>query len=91
MNHREAWALEHKAPRNAEAAQIEAAQETKGDEVIVVVTKVKAYIRERWGLNTSGAVMEILSDFVRKNCDQAIETAKQSGRQTVMDRDLPND
>ena len=39
-------------------------------------------------MNTSGAVAEVLSDMVRKLCDDAIERAKSDGRKTVMDRDF---
>jgi histone H3/H4 len=57
-------------------------------EVLVVVSKLKNYIRETSGMNTSGAVAEVLSDIVRKLCDEAIERAKNDGRKTVMDRDF---
>lgn len=60
-----------------------------GDDVLVVVSKVKAYIREASGMNTSGNVAPTLSAAIRKLCDQAIERAKADGRKTVMDRDLP--
>lgn len=61
--------------------------ETK-TEVLVVASKLKNYIREKSGMNTSGAVMEALSNKIRQLCDQAIERAKQDGRKTVMDRDF---
>ena len=57
-------------------------------EVLVVASKLKAYIREASGMNTSGAVIEKLSDKIRGLCDQAIERAKSEGRKTVMDRDF---
>jgi histone H3/H4 len=57
-------------------------------EVLVVVSKLKNYIRDASGMNTSGAVAEVLSDIVRKLCDEAIERAKNDGRKTVMDRDF---
>ena len=59
-----------------------------GEEVLVVVSKLKAYIRSKSGMNTSGNVAPVLSDMVRQQCDQAIEKAKSSGRKTVMDRDF---
>ena len=59
------------------------------NEVLIVVSKVKAYIRARSGMNTSDAVAEALSDLVRKAADQAIATAKADGRKTVMARDVP--
>lgn len=62
--------------------------ESSGGEVIVVASKLKAYIREKSGMNTSAAVMQRLSDRVRQLCDRAIENAKNDGRKTVMDRDF---
>lgn len=57
-------------------------------EVLVVVSKLKNYIRDASGMNTSGAVADVLSDIVRKLCNDAIESAKNDGRKTVMDRDF---
>lgn len=59
-----------------------------GKEVLVVASKLKNYIREKAGMNTSAAVMEALSDRIRTLCDQAIERARSEGRKTVMDRDF---
>ena len=57
-------------------------------EVLVVVSKLKNYIRSKSGMNTSGGVGSALSEIIRKVCDQAIENAKSDGRKTVMDRDV---
>ena len=57
-------------------------------DILVVVSKMKAYIREKSGMNTSGNVAPVLSDAIRTLCDQAIERAKKAGRKTVMDRDF---
>jgi histone H3/H4 len=57
-------------------------------ETLVVVSKLKNYIREASGMNTSGAVADVLSDIVRNLCNDAIERAKNDGRKTVMDRDF---
>jgi len=57
-------------------------------EVVIVVSKVKSYIKARAGMNTSDAVAEALSDIVRQACDTAIERAKTDGRKTVMIRDV---
>lgn len=61
------------------------------DEVLVVTSKLKKYIKERSGMNTSASVMEELSARVRVLCDQAIENAKSDGRKTVKDRDVPSE
>jgi len=57
-------------------------------EVLVVVSKLKSYVRERSGMNTSDAVMELLSDKLRALCDDAMRTAQRDGRRTVMERDF---
>jgi histone H3/H4 len=58
------------------------------EDVLVVVSKLKNYIRARSGMNTAGNVAPKLSDLVRSLCDQAIERARADGRKTVMDRDF---
>ena len=57
-------------------------------EVLVVVSKLKSYVRERSGMNTSDGVMELLSDRLRALCNEAIRTAQRDGRRTVMERDF---
>jgi histone H3/H4 len=57
-------------------------------DVLVVVSKLKSYIKERAGMNTAGNVAPALSDIIRTLCDQAIERARSDGRKTVMDRDF---
>ena len=59
-----------------------------GNEVLVVASKVKSYIKSKAGLNTSQAVMEALTARVRQICDEAVEKAQSDGRKTVMDRDF---
>jgi histone H3/H4 len=67
---------------------MEETTETNTAETLVVATKLKGYIRAQSGMNTSSAVIQVLSDKVRMLCDQAIESAKRDGRKTVMDRDF---
>ncbi|HKX11793.1 MAG TPA: hypothetical protein VJP40_01480 [bacterium] len=57
-------------------------------EVLVVASKIKKYIKDKSGMNTSGNTMEALTALVIRALDQAIENAKSDGRKTVMDRDL---
>ena len=131
MRHREAWAVEEKAPsRDAWAQQVEgpapvpakrptlelapvteavpapvrdsgvprrrirvgsapqpAAPEPGGD-VLVVVSRLKSLVKDRWGMNTSDAVMDVLSDHIRSLCRRAADNARADGRKTVMDRDF---
>ncbi|UCE20228.1 MAG: hypothetical protein JSV84_07805 [Gemmatimonadota bacterium] len=65
--------------------------EAQGGEILVVVSKLKGYIRSASGMNTSANVVPVLSDIIRRLCDQAIERANMAGRKTVMDRDFTSD
>jgi histone H3/H4 len=56
--------------------------------VLVVVSKLKNYIRSTAGMSTSANVASKLSESIRRMCDQAIMNAKNDGRKTVMDRDF---
>jgi len=60
------------------------------DETLVVVSKLKNYIREKAGMNTAGNVAEELSSRIKQLCDQAIENARSDRRKTVKDRDIPS-
>jgi hypothetical protein len=57
-------------------------------DILIVVSKLKAYVRARSGLNTSDGVAEVLSDIVRELCDAAVQKAIADGRKTLMDRDF---
>lgn len=57
-------------------------------EVLVVVSKLKNYIKNTAGLNTSGDVPSVLTKAVEVLCNEAIENAKKDGRKTVMERDF---
>ena len=60
----------------------------ENNEVLVVASKIKNYIKEKGGMNTSAAVMDSLSALVKNMCDKAIEKAQSEKRKTVMDRDF---
>ena len=57
-------------------------------DVLVVVSKLKAYIRATSGMSTSDAVIPVLSDHLRRLCDAAVQSAAAERRKTVMDRDF---
>jgi len=64
---------------------------TKGEidhDVLIVASKLKAYIKAKSEMNTSGDVLEKLSDLVRNAADDAIVRTRQTGRKTVMARDF---
>lgn len=67
-----------------------AAMVTKKDEneILVVVSKVKAYIKSQADMNVSDEIMDILSHRIRYFCDQAIKNAQADGRKTVQDKDM---
>lgn len=58
------------------------------NEVLVVASKVKSYIKDTGDMKTSSAVLNVLSDKIRALCSQAIENARNDGRKTVLDRDF---
>jgi hypothetical protein len=73
------------------AAAVEGVQlaEVTDKDVLIVVSKVKKYIKDRSGMNCSDAVADMLSDHIRVLCDDAIRAAGRDERKTVLDRDIP--
>ena len=65
-------------------------EEKSGEEkeVLVVISKLKTYIRAQSGMNTSSGVAPVISDVVRRLCDDAVARAQAEGRKTVMERDF---
>lgn len=59
------------------------------EDILVVASKLKAYVRARSGMNTSDGVLPAFSRILRDLCDDAIRRAYDDGRKTVMDRDVP--
>ena len=57
-------------------------------EVVIIASRLKEYIQARADFNTSAAVMDVLSDYVRVLCDRAIDQARAEGRKTVLERDF---
>ncbi len=58
-------------------------------DVLIVVSKMKKYIKDRSGFNTSDQIVDLLSDHVRAICDEAIRAAARDDRKTVLERDVP--
>jgi hypothetical protein len=58
------------------------------EDVLIVVSKLKAYIKARGGMNTSDTVTDVLSRHLRALSDRAIAHAAADNRKTVMDRDF---
>jgi histone H3/H4 len=59
-----------------------------GEDILVVVSKLKAYVKSAAGMNTSGNVAPKVSAIIKTLVDRAIENAKADGRKTIMDRDF---
>ena len=57
-------------------------------DILVVVSKLKAYVKERSDLNTSADVMPELSQIIRRECDRAARRAVEDGRKTLMAKDF---
>jgi hypothetical protein len=119
MRHREAWAVEEKAPTQQEWARQRAEEEGPPDkpsgraeavasapvrrrvvstkeppvpagphEVLVIASRLKNYIKEVHGMNTSDGVLEPLSAELRRIANRAARNAAEDGRKTILDRDL---
>lgn len=86
-------AIEKRAPSEPESeprrVTVESATPANSDDILVVASKVRKYIGDRSGMNTSSSAYTALSDRIRRLCERAIEEAKRQGRKTVMDRDIP--
>lgn len=57
-------------------------------EVLVVVSKMKDYIKARADMNTADGTKDIVSEHIRVLCDDAIDRARAEGRKTVLERDF---
>lgn len=103
MNHKSAWAEERRSPKkedfqatpdssprrvivNAPKASTHASEVDQ--EILIVASKLKQYIKDKYDMNTSASVLDTLSHQVRRLTDRAVEKAKSEGRKTVMDRDF---
>jgi hypothetical protein len=72
------------APASSQLALAEADRD-----MLIVISKLKKYIKDRSGMNCSDAVADHLSDHVRLIADEAIRAAARDERSTVLDRDVP--
>jgi histone H3/H4 len=77
------------SPATAAAVEGVKLSEVSDKDVLIVVSKLKKYIKDRSGFNTSDNVMDLLSEHLRAICDDAIRAAARDERKTVLDRDIP--
>ncbi len=96
MNHRgSAGALDARAPAEPGSPVEPERRIVRGptsarepEEVLIVASRLKDYVRDVADFNTSADVMEALSDIVRDATRDAIDRARAEGRRTVMGRDF---
>lgn len=79
---------ENEAKRRVVAPAAVTAASDSTDEVLVVVSKLKKFIRDQSGMNTSDNVVGVLSRHLRELSIQALRVAAADSRKTVMDRDF---
>lgn len=76
------------SPVSAAAVEGLTLSEVTDRDVLIVVSKMKKYIKDRSGMNCSDAVADMISEHVRLLCDEAIRAAARDERKTVLDRDV---
>jgi hypothetical protein len=64
-------------------------QEVVDNDILIVVSKLKKYIKDRSGMSCADAVTDVLSEHVRAICDESIRAAGRAERKTVLERDVP--
>lgn len=74
--------------REDEAKRLSAETNQITTDTLVVVSKVKQFIRDESDFNTSQCCIDALTQKVIKECLKAIEEANNAGRKTVMGRDV---
>jgi histone H3/H4 len=100
MNHKSSWAEENRAPKKEDVVMENAPKRIlvqskpsssnatdDSQDILIVASKLKQYIKDKYDMNTAANVMEALSRDVRRLTDRAVEKARSEGRKTVMDRD----
>jgi histone H3/H4 len=105
MGHKSSYAEEERAPTTsnedrpkrriiASSSTNKKASTSSGSlsekEVLIVVSKLKSYVKNSADMNTSADVADVLSDYVRLLVDQAKDNARSQGRKTLMGRDFHN-
>ncbi len=96
MDHKSAWAEENRSPGTAVATAptqpvrriVGSATPIEDTEVLIVASKLKQYVKDKYDLSTSANVMDALSREVRRLTGRAVEKARTEGRKTLMDRDF---
>lgn len=61
------------------------------DDILIVASRLKAYVERKSGLRTAADVMPALSDIVRSATLDAIDRARADSRKTLKGRDFEPD
>lgn len=102
LGHKSAWAEEERAPTVVDSGEERAPKrilvssssssggnrEDIPEDILIVASKLKQYIKSKHDLSTSAGVFDRLSELVRRLADEAAQKAKSEGRKTLMDRDF---
>ena len=99
MGHKSSYAEEERAPsfldeqkprrRIVQSSQPKTSNHNSPNkETLIVVSKMKNFVKDSTDMNTSGDVADVLSDYVRELIVQASENARSEGRKTLMGRDF---
>ncbi len=94
--HKDAAAIEMKAPLVQQVIRTVSKPGTspaprlsnENREALIIASRLKEYISSQSDFNTSGGVIDVLSDHIRILCERAIDNARADGRKTVMERDF---
>lgn len=63
-------------------------EEPKIEEVLVVASKIKKFVKDKSGFSTSSQVFDQLTNRIYMSCKASAEEAQKNKRKTVMDRDF---
>lgn len=76
------------APRRRVGRGGGAAPAMPKQDILIVASRLKDFVKDQAEMNTSADVLEVLSDHVRLLALEAIEAAREDGRRTVKARDF---
>ena len=74
--------------RRVAASRGAVASDGADKDVLIVVSKLKKFVREAGEMNTSDRVVHVLSDHLRELSIRAMRVARLEGRKTVLNRDF---
>ncbi|MCG8557158.1 MAG: hypothetical protein MJD61_18005 [Proteobacteria bacterium] len=82
---------ESRATRTRERARmVESSSDAEApQDILVVASKLRRFVRAVSGMNMSDRTLEVLSEHLRLLSRQAIRSAATDGRKTVLERDVP--